>query len=315
MNFDDAIKRIPAPGGGGCHPYLLTCANLGVRDDLGEDEIVSRIQKNIPEGGRTVSEREIRDTVQKAMADSMQNLRPRHRPKLKSLRMTTQSMLSKFLHPSQITLQTLREASPIVFDQKNSEEMAVLTLRHLFDEDDLLFIGDTMDKGDEQIYSRDDWITAIEAGDAEVYPNYIIWNPLTGMHAKTMAGKDSLRCDRAVAQYKYTVVEFDEVEIDIQLRFWAACRLPVAALVYSGQKSVHGIIKVTNIRTLDDWRDQIKEMLYKRWLSPLGVDPACSNVSRLSRMPGAIRELKGGGLAVQKLLYLNPNATPLYLDA
>jgi len=316
MNFEESLKRIPPPGDGtGCHPYLMTCANIAIREGIEEDVAVKRIHAAVPKGNRVVSEREVRDTVRKSITEKALgrgvNARPTHGMKLKSLRMTTAKMLDKFLHPEKITIDHFLQASPIVFDPENYIEQAVMTLYHLFDAEDKIFVGDVYGKGDTEIWPRDVWINSFTEGDPECFPPHIIWNPLTGRHAKTSDGKDSLRCDNAVSAYKYTLVEFDSIDIDTQLKFWAGCKLPVAALVYSGSKSIHGILKVTGVSTLDDWRHQIQLLLYKRWLAPLGVDPACSNVSRLSRLPGAWRENKD---AYQKLLYLNPNATALYLE-
>jgi hypothetical protein len=316
MKLETALTRIPPPGKGtGCHQFLMVCANIAIREGLEEDEAVSKIHAAVPHGSRAVSEKEVRDTVRKAIGDKLhgRGRRPSHGNKLKSLRMTTPGMLDKFLHPETITLQHLQEASPIVFDPKDSEEQAVATLYHLFKPEDQIFIGKNMSNGKDAICTRDDWIEGLKKAGPDHYPPHIIWNPLTGRHAKTSDGKDSLRCDRAVADFRYTLVEFDDLDFDTQLRFWAGCRLPVAALVFSGSKSVHGVVKISSVKTLDDWRHQVQQLLYKQWLAPLGVDPACSNASRLSRMPGAWREGKDGG-AYQRLLYLNPNATPMNLE-
>jgi len=314
MKLETALKRIPPPGAG-CHPYLLVCANIAVREGLEEDEAVQQIHDAIPSGGRTVSEKEVRDTVRKSISDKLMGrglqARPTHGNQMKSLRMTTPKMLEKFLHPKDVTLNDLYQASPIVFDKEDYKEQAATTLYHLFEPTDRIYIGDTRDSGKKQIYLRDVWINSLREGDPDCFPPHIIWNPLTGLPAKKADGEDSLRCDNAVASFKYVLVEFDSISIEIQLRFWAACKLPVAALVYSGSKSVHGVVRVKDIKTLDDWRHQIQQLMYKRMLTPLGVDGACSNASRLSRLPGAWREGKN---AYQRLLYLNPNASAMNLE-
>jgi len=316
MNLKTALKRIPPPGvGTGCHPYLMVCANIAIREGLEEDEATKQIHAAVPEGTRVVSEREVRDTVRKSISDKLLgrglNARPTHGMQLKSLRMTTSKMLEKFLHPKDVTLEDFLQASPIVFDPADYNEQAAITLYHLFEPEDRLFVGDVFGKGDKEIKSRDVWIEAFRKGDPDCFPPHIIWNPLSGLPAKKSDGKESLRCDSAVSAFKYALVEFDSIPIEVQLRFWASCKLPVAALVYSGSKSIHGILKIRGITTLDDWRHQIQQSLYKRKLAPLGVDRACSNASRLSRTPGAWREGKD---AYQKLLYLNPNGSAMNLE-
>jgi len=56
------------------------------------------------------------------------------------------------------------------------------------------------------------------------------------------------------------------------------------------------------VSTADEWDSQIRERLYKRVLTPLGVDSTCSNQSRLSRLPGHFRAEKK---KMQKILWLS----------
>lgn len=316
MKFVESLRRIPAPGlGTGCHQFLLVCANLAVKEGLSEDEAVRQIKENVPQGSRIVSEKEVRDTVRKAISDKMlgghHKVRPVHGRDIRSLRMSTRTMLDKILLPRRVELEEFFHVSPIVFDADDFTEQAVTALYHMYDPDDMIFVGDVRDNGSNQIWSRDTWIEALQEASPKDYPPHIIWNPLSGRHATATNGKQSLRCDRSVAKFKYTVVEFDGIDIDTQLRFWGGSNLPVVALVYSGAKSIHGIIKVSNIDNLDDWRSQVQSTLFQRWLAPLGVDRACSNASRLSRFPGAFRR---SGDAYQRLLYLNPNGSKLKLE-
>ena len=79
--------------------------------------------------------------------------------------------------------------------------------------------------------------------------------------------------------------------------------LPVVALIDSGNKSLHAWIHVPDVHTLDEWKIKIEQKFFEQCLKPLGIDTACKNPSRMSRLPGCIRKETGQR---QRLLYLNP---------
>jgi len=90
-----------------------------------------------------------------------------------------------------------------------------------------------------------------------------------------------------------------------QLKFWSSAKLPVVALIHSGGKSIHAWIDVqkrAKVECAEDWQTHIRGYLHDRLLAPLGVDAACSNPARLSRLPGHYREEKG---QYQRLLWLS----------
>jgi hypothetical protein len=113
--------------------------------------------------------------------------------------------------------------------------------------------------------------------------------------------------DVRITAFRHTLVEFDEIPVELQLAFFAKVRLPIAALVKSGGKSVHAWIHV-DAPDLAAYREVVSALFLK--LKCFGIDPANKNPSRLARMPGARRQVSGarnGGL--QRLLYLNPKPT------
>lgn len=87
-----------------------------------------------------------------------------------------------------------------------------------------------------------------------------------------------------------------------QLSFWFAVPLPVAAIVFSGSKSLHGLVQV-DCANAAEWKAEVENSLFAQYLTPMGFDPSCRNASRLSRAPGHRR--KDTGLC-QHLLYLAP---------
>lgn len=105
-----------------------------------------------------------------------------------------------------------------------------------------------------------------------------------------------------VAEFRYALVESDNMPIEIQMAKITDLNLPVAAIVHSGKKSIHAIVKI-EAADRTEYRKRV-ERLYK-YCSDNGfeVDTQNKNPSRLSRLPGAVR-----GENVQYLIALNQGA-------
>lgn len=107
---------------------------------------------------------------------------------------------------------------------------------------------------------------------------WIRFNPLDGQ---------GVRNDN-VTEYRYALVESDEVDIDKQRGIIDEMELPVAALVHSGNKSLHAIVRV-DARDPKEYQKRV-DYLYKA-CERYGMKPDTQNKnpSRLSRMPGVWR--------------------------
>ncbi len=303
--YKDAVSSIPSPGTG-CHPYLLTVSNYGAMAGLPPDQVFSDVRKSIPEGRRKVSDREITDAIAKASHGTRPYM-PSPKPVIRNGQVTVQ----RFIDQSDMTEADLWESSPIRLVDKPEKDTA-LFLESLFGPEDLLWIGDREQPGilGETIRPAKEWIKHFGRG-GKTAPHILI-NPLTGAAAPTRTGdKETFRGDGNVSRFKYCLVEFDNLRREDQIRFWATAKLPIRSLVDSGGKSIHALLDVQNIakiELLEHWYAQIKAGLYERILAPLGVDKACSNPARLSRLPGHLRGEKG---TVQKILWLSPEARPV----
>lgn len=176
-------------------------------------------------------------------------------------------------------------------------------LQTLFKPDDKVFIGDRHES--DTIKTATEWITFFSNGG--ITAPFIIINPLNGIPSPTKSGdKMTLRGDANVATPRHCLGEFDNLSKEDQIRFWCAIKLPIVALIDSGGKSIHAWIdvqKLPNVETLEQWQSEIKNRLYDRILIPMGIDAACSNPARLSRLPGHYRTEKQ---AWQRLLWLSP---------
>lgn len=107
---------------------------------------------------------------------------------------------------------------------------------------------------------------------------WIRFNPLDGKGVK----------NENVTDFKYALVESDNLSIEKQNAIMRELELPIAALVYSGSKSIHAIVKV-DAQNYSEYQKRV-EYLYKICnKNGLQVDGQNKNPSRLSRMPGIVR--------------------------
>lgn len=107
---------------------------------------------------------------------------------------------------------------------------------------------------------------------------WIRFNPMDGKGVK----------NDNVTEFRYALVESDNLGLEKQNAIMRELELPIAALVYSGGKSVHAIVKV-EAKDKNEYRDRV-EYLYKICnKNGLQVDGQNKNPSRLSRMPGIVR--------------------------
>ena len=107
---------------------------------------------------------------------------------------------------------------------------------------------------------------------------WIRFNPLDGRGIK----------NENVSDFRYALVESDNVEIEQQNAIIRELELPVAALVYSGKKSLHAIVRI-DAENYEEYRrrvDFLYQICQKNGLQP---DTQNRNPSRLSRMPGVQR--------------------------
>jgi hypothetical protein len=308
--YREALEKIPPPGCG-CHTSLLGVANQGVIAGIDLQKIFDDIRVNIPEGSRRISDREIVDAVNKAMADHNGGIfTPRPRPV--SIVKDGASALQRIIGLGDISDESdLWECSPIRLLDEPKDDPALL-LKTLFDESDYVFVGERYQPGiiGDTIRMVEQWKNYFQNG-GKTAPHIIV-NPLTGLPAPKESGEgETHRGNGNVAEYRYCIIEFDNLSRGDQIRFWTTIKLPIVALIDSGGKSIHGWIdvhKMAQIATPEQWKTEIESRLYDRILAPLGVDKACANSARLSRLPGHFREEKG---QYQRLLWLSPEGRPV----
>jgi hypothetical protein len=107
---------------------------------------------------------------------------------------------------------------------------------------------------------------------------WIRFNPLDGHGIK----------DSNVTAFRYALVESDILSIERQAAIYEELELPIAALVHSGKKSLHAIVRV-NATTKEEYRERVNFLYSVCQNNGLVIDGQNKNVSRLSRMPGIMR--------------------------
>ena len=107
---------------------------------------------------------------------------------------------------------------------------------------------------------------------------WIRFNPVDGQGVK----------NENMTRFSYALVESDTLPIAEQDILFRKLELPIAALVHSGGKSLHAIVRV-DAENYEEYRKRV-EFLYD-FLEKHGVsiDKQNRNPSRLSRMPGVTR--------------------------
>lgn len=107
---------------------------------------------------------------------------------------------------------------------------------------------------------------------------WIRFNPLDGQ---------GVRNDN-VTEYRYALVESDDMPIAQQNAILRELELPIACLVHSGGKSLHAIVRI-EATDYTEYRKRVDYLYDVCSKNGLAIDRQNKNPSRLSRMPGVMR--------------------------
>ena len=110
---------------------------------------------------------------------------------------------------------------------------------------------------------------------------WIRFNPLDGNGVK----------NENVTAYRYALVESDSMSLEEQEAVYRGLNLPIAALVYSGGKSLHAIVHI-DAGNYEEYRERVQFLYGVLEQNGCIVDKQNRNPSRLSRMPGVTRNGK-----------------------
>lgn len=107
---------------------------------------------------------------------------------------------------------------------------------------------------------------------------WIRFNPLDGKGVK----------NENVTDFRYALVESDSVPIEKQNAIIRELELPVAAMVHSGGKSIHAVVRI-EAASYEEYRNRVDYLYNVCKKNGLEPDRQNRNPSRLSRMPGILR--------------------------
>ena len=298
--YKEALAACPSKGGG-VHAWMLGAANHAAAAGIPAEQAAAEIAAAMTRPPSPSSE--VRDAVARAYRDrgarpaaGLSAWLPPARPfKPRPAPLSASTFIRRGGDAEEVDLW---EASPVRIDWGDDWRLdACALLRALFLPRELVYCGDTYGR---TVKARDAWIESFLNGSP--IPPFFCVNPFKAEGGETSGGKKSPRCDNAVSTFRHCVAEMDAMPLADQVKFWAGWGLEnVAAITFSGSKSLHVIIRV-DARDREEWDGEVKRGLYARRLVPLGCDGACVNPARLTRLAGARRADKGG--AVQKLLYV-----------
>ena len=92
-----------------------------------------------------------------------------------------------------------------------------------------------------------------------------------------------------VKDFKYALIESDEVPIEDQYAFIKELNLPVATLVHSGKKSLHALVKI-DAKNYAEYRKRVDYVYFVLNKNGFAIDKQNCNPSRLTRLPGIMRD-------------------------
>jgi len=114
------------------------------------------------------------------------------------------------------------------------------------------------------------------------------WNSLAGAWVR-FNPLDGKGCsDENVTSFRFALVESDDVSVERQYAIYRQLELPVAALVHSGGKSLHAIVKI-DAGDFKEYQKRVDFLYDVCKKNGLVIDRKNRNPSRLSRLPGAVR--------------------------
>ena len=218
-------------------------------------------------------------------------------------------------HGFQLKQQAMGQLYPEAFTM-------IQLIRELYAPEDLLYIGPErmVDSGIGNIRNAAEWANYFEEQQHAILErvgntdwnsstpsafflnlgmrySHIVPNPVTGCFGKTKDKRDSLRCDGSIGDFRYTIIDFDvydtlEEQGEVLHCLCEAIGLRICAVVHTGGKGYHALVKIDGVDSLDGWNRKIRDELFLTF-EALGADPACANPSRGLRFCGVFRRGTG----------------------
>jgi RecA-family ATPase len=175
-----------------------------------------------------------------------------------------------------------------------------------FEPGELVWIGDTNGNEDGTrspdygvAFTREDWLSDISQRGAinkvmgDQYGLYVRVNPMRlpteEEQKEAKANNQSIPLDTLVTSFRHCLIEADKGDKEAQLGAIKKIGLPIAAIIDSGGRSIHGWVRI-DAKDREEYRERVA-LLHEFCRESLGldVDKQNKNPSRYSRMPNGNR--------------------------
>jgi hypothetical protein len=268
----DLLAAGPPSAGEGVHTWLYRTARV-LHPYRTEDAIGAILCALVDGCGRIVSEREIADAVRNSKAAAWKPGAPivRSAPRWP----TRNSERIAAIQRTGMTLADLWEMSPyrIETNRPRTEEI----IDALFPGNPLLCCGKSA--ADFATRPRETWRGGMAA------LQFIVPSPMTARTGRTQDGRESAHCLDNTGERRFLVIEQDAGTVDDQATILAhlAERAPLALVVHSGSKSLHGWFFCAG-------QSEDRLRIFMRYAVTLGADRATWTRSQFVRMPDGRRD-------------------------
>ena len=267
---------------------------------IDENRAMAEVERRVRAAGGKVVPRDLHRNLLRAYgyaetAETRPTLPPTPRPEFRPADLAALAAAGP-----EMSLQDLMAKSPVDPSQLNSGDF----LEAVFEAGERVIVCKSLEDPGcvYRVGSREPWINNLGSPDGVFY----LSNPADGLLRKNADGRNSLRSEGNLTDFRHLVLESDEAEALVWLRAMAQVSLPIVAIYTSGGKSVH-ILTRFECRTKAAFLEVLEPL--KPGLVRYGADPAAMTAVRLTRLPGAMR-----GKNEQKLLFLDPAAATTRLS-
>jgi hypothetical protein len=263
------IVTNPPRSGEGFHNWIFRAARALWKCGRDETDIGEILENAADTCGRFVPKREIEQALQNSRTRVFQPAlaRPQYWPSVNHKQ-------REAIIATGSSLVDLWEVSPVrIEDSKSHTEEIIDTL---FPNNPLLCAGRS--NCDFATHTREEWRGKLAA------LQLIVPTPMTARIGRTQEGKESAHALKTTGLRRFLVIEFDRGGVDehATLLLHLAARAPLAIVVHSGNKSLHGWFYCAG---------QAEERLqrFMRYTVSLGADRATWTRSQFVRMPDGTR--------------------------
>jgi len=284
--FLQELLRSCPHAGEGVHNWLFRVSRQ-LHAHMPALEIVNLLESRVAKCGRFVPRSEIVEAVQKSLGCAWQpgsRSQPIHSaPKWPAVNQAHYEAVIA----SGFRLAHLWDASPVRSDDNDAHTEALIDA--LFPGNPLLCCGKS--NSDFNTKPRERWrgeLTTLQL---------IVPSPMSAITGRTKDGHLSKHSKDNTGPRRYLVVEFDRGDVDdhAALLWHLALKAPLALVVHSGSRSLHGWFFCAG-----QSEEYLRQVM--RYCVSLGADPATWTRSQFVRMPDGTR--KGGNR--QCVYYFNP---------